>query len=412
MNILILGGGDQERAWARWFRTRSPHRVVGLFPGFSDSSEDENAGDVPPAVDLDAALAIPGIDLVIVGGAPEFRMEALRRVAAIGAAAISLHPPGPDSEAYYQVSLSREETGAVIVPDAPWRLHPGVVEIIDAVGRKTFGGLVGVRLDAPIAEADDRDLAREVFPTAVDAVRAIAGEVEAVWAIGRPHGLAPRTALTVYLDMAGGVRSEINVRRADSTVHTLTVQFERGMMELQRDPRPGRFDRLDARPTVGGEQVVEFDHWDSHEAIFSILLRSIENRTVASQPLPRPNLDDGIRAMEIAEGVVRSLRRERKVDLHYQSIAEEANFKSVMTSTGCLILLSVLLILPLALAGPSLGFPGLIYISYLIPVVLCGFIVLQALRFAVRKPDLGGGGRSRVAVSEATDGRDESDDAP
>jgi myo-inositol 2-dehydrogenase/D-chiro-inositol 1-dehydrogenase len=50
-----------------------------------------------------------------------------------------------------------------------------------------------------------------------------------------------------------------------------------------------------------------------------------------------------------------------------------------------MILLATLLILPLALAGPALGFPWTIYFAYVIPPVLVLFAVLQVLRLAIRK---------------------------
>ena len=106
--------------------------------------------------------------------------------------------------------------------------------------------------------------------------------------------------------------------------------------------------------------------------------------------------------MELSESVVRSLRRGRTIDLHYESISEESSFKSIMTSTGCLILLGSLLVLPLALAGPALGVNGTIYIAYLIPPVLVLFAVLQVLRFGIRRPG-GTLGRNHVAEGGATE---------
>ena len=90
--------------------------------------------------------------------------------------------------------------------------------------------------------------------------------------------------------------------------------------------------------------------------------------------------------MELAEATVRSLRRGRTVDLHYEPISEESNFKSVMTSTGCMILIGALFAVLFALSGPPLGYNWTIYIAYLIPPILVIFVVLQTLRFAVRKP--------------------------
>jgi myo-inositol 2-dehydrogenase/D-chiro-inositol 1-dehydrogenase len=90
--------------------------------------------------------------------------------------------------------------------------------------------------------------------------------------------------------------------------------------------------------------------------------------------------------MELAEATVRSLRRGRTVELHYEPISEEANFKSIMTSTGCLLFLASLFVLPLALAGPPLGLSWMIYIAYLIPPLLALFVIMQTLRLAVRRP--------------------------
>ena len=133
MNFLILGDGPEELAWARAIAASAAHRLFAAFPGFTGFSE------LPPARDLDDALAMAGVEAAVVGGEPDFRAEALRRVAAVGLPAICLHPPGPDSEAYYQVAMSRAETGAVLVPDLAVRLHPGVSAIRLAIESEDLG---------------------------------------------------------------------------------------------------------------------------------------------------------------------------------------------------------------------------------------------------------------------------------
>ena len=85
------------------------------------------------------ALARQGIDTVILGGPIEQRGEVLRRSAAEGFAIICLHPPGPTPRPTYQVALSRAETGAVIVPDLPLRLHPGVAALRPAASTGELG---------------------------------------------------------------------------------------------------------------------------------------------------------------------------------------------------------------------------------------------------------------------------------
>ena len=144
--------------------------------------------------------------------------------------------------------------------------------------------------------------------------------------------------------------------------------------------------RLIRRTQHHGEEISELDPWDPHEAIFAVLTASCAQR--GSPDLPSPNLHDATRAMELAEATVRSLRRGRTVDLHYEPISEESNFKSVMTSTGCMILIGALFAVLFALSGPPLGYNWTIYIAFLIPPILVIFVVLQTLRFAVRKPNL------------------------
>ena len=143
MHVLILGDGEEELAWARWLMERPGHRLDAAYPGFPDPT----MAGITAARDLEDALARPGIDAVIVGGPLESRGEWLRRAAAEGHAIIALHPPGPDSEAYYQVALSREETGATIVPDLPLRLHPGVQGLHRALSDGRLGSFRGLRLE-------------------------------------------------------------------------------------------------------------------------------------------------------------------------------------------------------------------------------------------------------------------------
>ena len=88
--------------------------------------------------------------------------------------------------------------------------------------------------------------------------------------------------------------------------------------------------------------------------------------------------------MEVAEGAMRSLRRGRALDLHYEEVSEANNFKTIMTSAGCMMVVAVLFGLPLILAGPALGLHFTLYFGYLIPLGFGAFALLQVLRFAIR----------------------------
>jgi myo-inositol 2-dehydrogenase/D-chiro-inositol 1-dehydrogenase len=379
MNVLILGNGIEELGWARWLLASGEHRLDAAYPGFAEP----DLAAVPAPRDLDDALARSGIDAVVVGGPIEIRGEYLRRAAAEGLAIICLHPPGDDSEAYYQVSLSRAETGAVIVPDLPLRLHPGAVALFHAQGNGEIGDLRGLRIESP-SGGEGIDLARAVVPRLVDVVRAFIGEIEALTATGDPPGDHPDLELVVQLRAAAARRAELRIRSGADLPARLALQGTNATLTLEFDPRFEEPARLVRHEPPAADTISPLAPWSAHAAIFSVLIAARTRR--AGLDPPSPNLHDGTRATELSEATVRSLRRGRTVDLYYEPISEEATFKSVMTSTGCVIFLLALVLLPLALAGPPLGWNWTIFVAYLIPPMLVLFVILQSLRFAVRDP--------------------------
>ncbi len=295
-----------------------------------------------------------------------------------------MHPPGADSEAYYQVALSRDETGAVIVPDLPLRLHPGVTLLRQAIAGGELGAIRGVRLEVS-SDGADADLAGFIFARGVDVLRALVGEIEALTATGEPPGEHPELELIVQLRSAGGHRAELRAWSGAPEPGRLSVLGASGSLILEFEPSFDRAARLLRRGSDRPLESIELSPWDPHEAIFAVLLASRGRR--GATDLPSPNLLDGTRAMELTEATLRSLRRGRTVDLHYEAISEESTFKSVMTSTGCVIILIALFIVPIALAGPPLGFPWTIYLAYVIPPILVIYVLLQGLRLALRQPE-------------------------
>ncbi len=371
MNILILGDGLEERSWARWLSGQTEHVVVAAFPGFP-----EIFPDLAIPKDFEAALAVSGVELMILGGAIQERDESLRRAAGAGLAVICMHPPGTNADGYYQVALSREETGALVVPDMPGRLHPGIIALRDALSSDAFGAFRNLRIEAPSDEhPPSANLANFAFPRWVDVARVFLGEVKTVNAIGDPPGIEPTRSLTVQLQSANERLAEMRLfphEPAAKSRITLTCERATLTLELASDwSGPSRLQHSDGT-------TQEFVAWDAHAAIFDVLQRAKRGE------IERPNLLDGTRAMELASAVVRGLKRGRAVDLNYEEVSETNNFKTIMTSVGCMILLSILFVLPLAMAGPSLGIPQTIYIAYAIPPILLFFFLIQSLKLAIK----------------------------
>jgi hypothetical protein len=221
------------------------------------------------------------------------------------------------------------------------------------------------------------------------------GEIEAVTATGDPPGDRPDLELVVQLRASGARRAELRLRSGPAEPARLILQGTSAYLTLEFDPRLEQPAQLIRHAPSAAETLVALPTWDPHEATYSVLAASRARQTVPS--LPSPSLHDATRAMELSEATVRSLRRGRTVDLYYEPISEQATFKSVMTSTGCVIFLVALLLLPLSLAGPPLGLDWTIFIAYLIPPALVIFVVLQTLRLAVRDPSARDRGQSPIA---------------
>ena len=368
MNILILGNGPEEWSWARALADHPEHRLLAACPGFRDLP------DLPGGADLDGALALAGVEAVVVGGDPDFRAEGLRRAAAAGLPALCLHPPGPNADPYYQVALSERETGAVVVPDLPLRRHPGVAALRRALADGSLGTFRGIRYEAAVSP-DDGGLDVTVFPRVVDVVRALLGEVQAVTATGDPPGASPTEGLVVQLRGPEARRAEVRLWAGTPEPARLIVAGAEGSLTLELGPGPARLIR---RAGERDETIEVLESWDPKGAVLSAL------DAAAGGEEARPDLLDGTRAMELAAAVARALKRGRTVDLHYEEVSEVGNFKSVMTSAGCLLLFGILIGLPLALAGPALGMAWTIYIAWAIPPLLVLFILLQTLRFAAK----------------------------
>lgn len=357
--ILILGDAAEERAWAAWIRDRKDLTLA-------------------TATNPDDGLSIPNLGAAIVGGPLDSRSEALRRAAADGLPIIALHPPGSNADPYYQVSMSHRETGAVIVPDMPLRLHPGIARLRAAIESQESGEFRSLRLSVPAKPGDD--LARFTFARVVDAVRALLGEIQSVTASGDPDGANPEQELVVHLRDERGRRAEVRVSTEPDCAARMILVGSQGSLTLEYDTALERPARLIGRSTESGDdRIEELAAWDARAAVLSAFEPSDDE--------PSPSLLDGARAMELAEAVVQSLRRGRTIDFHHEPIDERTNFRALMTSLGCLMFVGFLVVFTASLAGRALGFEWAVYLAYVIPPVLIAFVVLQVLQLGIGREE-------------------------
>lgn len=380
MNILVIGDDPATQTYVRELLRDTRHRIVMTHPPMDS---------LPGETDLETALAAPGIDAALIGGPLELRGEWLRRCAAQGWVCLCLNPPGINTDPYYQVALSNHEFRAVILPDLSLRFHPGIQKIANLTANQKSGGSIrSIVLELDYAEKSE-NLAFEPFPLWVDAVRSLIGDIENITAMGFPAGLQPTERFTAQLRGSGEKRAEITIRTGFETNRAkVVVTTEQQVFTLEFDPESDQAGSLHcaslsnsgASSPLNEPEHEDLGQWNRHRLMIDVWTQVSQNRDLNV----KPSLLDGMRSMEVAEGAVRSLRRGRAIDLYYEEVSEANNFKTIMTSVGCMMVVGVLMALPLILAGPALGLPFTLYLGYLIPIIMAGFALLQLLRLVIR----------------------------
>lgn len=374
MNLLVLGDDNVSLEFVRRLSLRpSEFRIINTYPPISD---------YPGTTDLEAALATSDIEAALICGPLESRGEWLRRAAGQGWVCLCLNPPGLNTDPYYQVALSNHEFGAVVVPNLPLRYHPGIQRIRSMTGPNSSSGAIESIVIDIETDGNSQNLALSPFADWADVVRHLLGDVENIAAMGFPPGLQPTDRLTAQLRAAGDRRAELTIRTGTKRNYVrMTVNTSTTLIQLAFDPLScdaGTIEHKNTRDnsTANSEPM---GRWDQFNLIIDMWLETFQQKRPTGLTLL-----DGIRSMEVAEGAIRSLRRGRAIDLYYEEVSEANNFKTIMTSLGCLMVISVILALPLISAGPALGLPFTLYLGYLIPLAMGGFVALQLLRLAIK----------------------------
>jgi hypothetical protein len=277
----------------------------------------------------------------------EQRLEQLRKLVQAPLAMLVSHPVHVSMLAYYELDMIRRETGCVVVPVLPNRLHPLAVqlhELIRAAPESPLGAVEQLSLERALPQRDKSSVI-EQFARDVDLLRFLGGEIMRLGAMGSP-GTTARGELAAFnnlnVQMAAAENRLIRwtvVAADDLDGARLTVTGDRGRAILLMPQRDGPW-QLELRGTAG-PAVSDAPAWDPEVASLDELRFSLSGTVVSRWP-------QAARAIELAETIDRSLAKGRMIDLYEQEYSPSATFKGLMSSLGCALLM-------LALAGMVIG---------------------------------------------------------
>lgn len=337
------------------------------------------AGWAPGAAcddDWEALLDRQAVDAVVIGrtGPDDRRAEQLRKLTQAGLPLIVTQPCG-DSMLAFELEMLRQDSGATLLAYLPARWHPASEALARWLSETPGPGpLEQAIFERQLADRSEAGVLGQLTRD-LDWARALVGELTQV-AAHAPAGVENRYAsLGVQLSGPAGVVVRWSVVPGDVDRGKLTLLARQGQATVTwRDP--GGAWHLETT-TAGRTDAREIPPWSAPAEALARLAGAAAGRPLA------PTWMEAARALELAEGVPRSLARGKTIELRADEASEVGAFKGTMAAAGCGLLLATL---GVVFVGSLLGGLGLGWARYwpgLVLVLLVAFLLLQSLRFIV-----------------------------
>jgi predicted dehydrogenase len=298
----------------------------------------------------------------------------------------------------YELDMVARDSGAVLVPWLPSRLHPYVARLKQQVeegvsGAHPLGPLESVRFERAM-ELRTRETVLAALARDADLVRILVGEPERLATLGAGDADSAWPTLAVGFSGQALVPVRWQVSPGARPGLSIVLQHARGSVDVWAPD--------EVAPWIWHGPPEETLGFDPAATMLEVLQAVVDpahgDRTVeaGSATIVPADWADAARAIELADTVPRSLAKGRAVDLHREEFSELNTFRGTMASLGCGLVLAALLLLVTAtlVAGMAREFGWEFGVRLadawptVILVALVAFLALQLLPMVV------GGGRS------------------
>jgi len=317
------------------------------------------------------------------GASQDLRARQVQELVKLGRPVLTVHPLFDSVLTYFEVDLTRGESGAVVMHFNPlaesaaacalerWVRdgHPALGAVEQAVATRTLA---------------DRSRATVLwhFARDVELLDRIAGPLDQLGAhaAGRVRegdaaaGEADYSALGVQLSGARPVA----VRWAVEPVSTrpelgVTLICERGRIVATFDEATGEATVRLQEPGREAKAVEVGAEDGAASAVARFAAAVHANQGATTWPA-------ALRSMELVDTIEIALRRGRMIDVHRQQLTEQLAFKGTMAAAGCAVIgLVVPATLALGWVAGQLGLPVASFVPQALLAFLGGFLALQLL---------------------------------
>lgn len=401
MRLALLGSDHEIQALLRDLPADSGHTIVAAFDA------DENKlplgallSHVERGDNWQSLLVRDDIDLVIVASAGNLRptadrldpqvrrIDQLKKLAQAGVNLLISHPAADLLDAY-EIEMLRREGGGCIVPWFPGLYHPAWEELPRLQAKNENGAITS----PPVQITWERRLAVRTRDHVLAAVARdlflisrVVGKLKRVTALGgSAEGNAPQAWQSFTLQVEAEDQSLVRWSIAPSTAPCSI----RAWMNEGDNPWELRAPADLAQPWLlsdRGEVDPGEMNWSDAAETFATFerIRTSPNETVGAWL-------EACQSLETLAAVEKSVQRSRTIELSQAEQSEEHNFKGVMASAGCLLLMISLGALFVVALVEGLQLPlrnSTIWRLWPLALVLpmAAFLGLQFLQTVIQKP--------------------------
>lgn len=346
---------------------------------------------------LDGAIA----DAVLVGrgqAATELRAEQLKRLAAEAVPLLIVQPVCESVLPYYELDMTRRETGGIVRHYNPIAGHPVVAELAAWVrdGHPTVGSMHQLSCERRLDD-DTRASALAQLARDVELLATSAGDIRRVTAVGPATADSSFATLQVQMSSGGhtSLRWSVRTSRAAAKGLEVTLIGENGSVTLRVDESAANQQPTWELETISEDQQDRrpLEPYDPAGAAIRALAEAVAE-TDAARRAAMSTWDAATRAMEVVDAVELSLEKGRTIDVYQQQLTERLAFRGTMAALGCgLLMVGFAAIVFVTLLGGAEAAVGRRLLPAW-PLVLLGvlafFLVLQVIPLLVHKSRQGG----------------------
>ena len=341
MNLGLLGFDDAVAA-----TVRSALRAGDAVTLAADVPSDVAATLGIAVVSREDLVDSRACDAVVVAaeGWDDARSATVRMLAQASRPLLLAHPSGATMLEAYELDMIRADSGAVLVPFLPDRLHPAI-ERLRAIVARSPDRVESILLERRLVDRSRRAVER-AFCRDVDLARVLVGPPARLSTLGSADPDTAWQTLAVGLTAPGMPPVRWQVVRGDAPALTITVAAADGTagVTIPDDEPRGDAAVISTWHDRAGTREESFDR----AATMLGVLRDAIAGDGGHAPVPAATWDDAARTLELVEAIPRSLARGRAVDLHQEEFTELGTFKGTMASLGCGIVLVALVVVVLA----------------------------------------------------------------